>query len=75
MSVVMSAFEHVETSLSIADVLSLASVGLSFGVDSIEQCRIPVDGTFELDATDGSIRADFDANRKLLREFIYGKDQ
>jgi LCP family protein required for cell wall assembly len=75
MSVVMSAFEDVETSLSLADVLSLASVGLSFGVDSIEQCRIPADGTFELDSTDGSIRADFDANRKLLSGFIYGKGQ
>lgn len=64
---------YVETSMSNTEILSLAMDVLKFNTDSIEQYRLPVDGTFK----DGSIRGmsvlvpDIDANKQALHEFIY----
>ena len=74
-AVVTSAFGEVETNLNLIDVISLANVGLNLDEASIEQNRIPADGTFESGMKDGfwSIRPDFEKNKELLSEFIYGE--
>lgn len=73
-AVVLRLAGYVQTNLSIAQMTSLATVGLSIDMGEIEQLRLPADGTFESDTYDGvwSIRADFDANRQILHDFIYG---
>ncbi len=65
---------YVQTNLSIAQMMSLAKVGLSIDMSGIEQLRLPADGTFQSDTYDGvwSIRADFDQNKQILHDFIYG---
>ena len=74
-AVVTSAFGEVETNLNLIDVISLANVGLKLDEGSIEQNRIPADGTFESGMKDGfwSIRPDFEKNKELLSQFIYGE--
>ena len=76
-SVVTSAFESVETNLNLMNLLTLTNFGLKLDEDSIEQYRIPADGTFESGMKDGfwSIRPDFDKNKELLHDFIYGVAQ
>ncbi len=74
----MAAAENVETNLSIMDILTLANFGLKLDTESsVEQNRIPADGTFQSGMKDGfwSIRPDFEANKKLLHNFIYGSAQ
>lgn len=75
-AVVLKLTGYVQTDLSIAQMVSLATIGLGVDMDAIEQLRLPADGTFQSDTYDGvwSIRPDFDANRQILNEFIYGAD-
>ncbi len=75
--VVSSAFDNVKTNLNLANLLTLANFGLKLDTESIEQYRIPADGTFESGMKDGfwSIRPDFGENKKLLHDFIYGEHQ
>lgn len=77
MAVVASAFDSVKTDLNLVDLITLARIGLKLDSESIEQYRIPADGTFESGMKSGfwSIRPDFEKNRELLREFIYGGSQ
>ena len=65
---------YVETSLGLSDLISLASVGLGMDFDSIGELRLPADGTFESGTYDGvwCIKPNFDKNRALLHDFIYG---
>ena len=72
--VVASAFDNVKTNLNLANLLTLANFGLKLDTESIEQYRIPADGTFQSGMKDGywSIRPDFDKNKELLGNFIYG---
>jgi len=76
-SVVGTAFQSVETNLSLMDVLSLASFGVGISADSIEQYRIPADGTFQsgMFGSVWCIKPNFDKNAQLLKAFIYGPDQ
>jgi LCP family protein required for cell wall assembly len=76
-SVIASAFDSVKTDLNFLDLVTLTGVGLKLDSESIEQYRIPADGTFESGMKSGfwSIRPDFDTNREMLREFIYGGGQ
>jgi LCP family protein required for cell wall assembly len=77
MSVVGSAIESVETNLNYANILELANFGVNLDTSTIEQNRVPADGTFESGMKDGtwSIRPDYDKNKALLHEFIYGSAQ
>lgn len=75
-SVVQSFMPYVVTNLDIAsELLPLALVGLQMDMDSVEQFRIPADGTFKDGMYEGvwCIRPDFEKNTELLHEFIYGE--
>ena len=75
-SAVYSLLPYVETNLSIADLMSLAYVGLQLDLTAVEQYRIPADGTFDSGIFNGiwCIKPNFDKNRALLYDFIYGED-
>lgn len=74
-SVVSELYGYVETNLTIPQIISLAPVALNLGSDTIEQFRIPVDGTFASDTYNGiwQIRPNFETNTELLHDFIYGE--
>ena len=63
-----------ETSLNRSDMVYLAKKCDDIELSSIEQYRIPADGTFDSGMLHGtwSIRPNFDQNAELLHEFIYG---
>ena len=75
-AVVLKLAGYVQTNLSIAQMVSLATIGLGIDMQAVEQLRLPADGTFQSGTYDGtwSIRANFDDNRTILNEFIYGAD-
>jgi LCP family protein required for cell wall assembly len=65
------------TNITTGEVLDLVIYGLHVDLkdeSSIQQYRIPVDGTYAsgVYGKEWSIRPDFEKNRALLREFIYG---
>ena len=72
-NVVMTMCSYVETNLSLTQITSLATVGLSIDMEAVEQLRLPADGTFTSDTYDGvwSIRPNFEKNTELLHQFIY----
>ncbi len=72
-NVVMTMCGYVETNLSLTQITSLATVGLSIDMETVEQLRLPADGTFTSDTYDGvwSIRPNFEKNTELLHQFIY----
>jgi len=65
---------YVETSLSLNDLIGLAGVGMQMDFDSVQELRLPADGTFESGTYDGvwCIKPNFEKNRALLDQFIYG---
>ena len=73
-SLVTSLMPYVETNLDLADLVSLGTVGLKMDLDSIDQLRLPADGTFESGTFSGvwCIKPNFEKNAALLQEFIYG---
>ncbi len=76
-SVINTLSEYVTTNLTLSDMLQLASLGLSLDLSTVEQLRVPVDGTFHQGLSEEGvfyIWADFDQNKKLLHEFIYGSE-
>lgn len=74
LTVVDVLLEYVETNLSLVEIMSLASVGLTADLSSAKQLRLPADGTFEsgMFGNVWCIKPNFDKNKKILREFIYG---
>lgn len=74
-TVIGSLLSEVDTNLELSDLMNLAMVGLQMDLNNMEQFRIPADGTYR-DGMFGSvwcIKPDFEANTKLLHEFIYGE--
>lgn len=73
-SMLTTLMPYVETSLGLNDMISLASVGLNMDFASVDQLRLPADGTFESGTYDGvwCIKPNFEKNQSLLRNFIYG---
>lgn len=71
--IINEVLKNVTTNLKATEVISLALSGYTVDLSTIEQFRVPADGTFESGNYDGiwSIRPDFDQNRELLRAFIY----
>jgi len=65
----------VETNLSPTDLVALAYVGLQLDMESMEGLRLPADGTFNSGNFDGvwCIKPNFEKNRAILKEFIYGE--
>lgn len=73
-SVVMKLLECVETNMNFTQLMTIAGVGLQMDMDGIEQFRIPANGTFQSGTFNGvwCIKADINANKRQLHEFIYG---
>lgn len=77
--VVMKLMGCVETNMNLTQLMTLAAVGLDIRMNDIEEFRIPAEDTY----TSGNItvndkkvwcmKVDFNANAKLLHEFIYGE--
>ncbi|GFR35989.1 LCP family protein [Thermobrachium celere] len=64
---------HVQTSLSNMQIISLAKDVYDFKVESIEQYRLPVDGTFTSQRIRGMavLVPNIEENRNKLKNFIY----
>ena len=75
MSIVSSLLDFVDTDLGFIDLMSLAAVGLEMDMDSIQELRLPADGTYESGTYDGvwCIKPDFKKNTLLLHDFIYAE--
>lgn len=73
LSVIPTLLQYVETDLELNELMTLAYAGLKMDMDSIQQYRIPADGTYESGTFDGvwCIKADLNKNAKLLKNFIY----
>jgi polyisoprenyl-teichoic acid--peptidoglycan teichoic acid transferase len=65
---------YVETSLSNSEIIELAMDASKFNTESIEQFRLPVDGTFKSEKIRGMsvLVPNIEANKAKLNEFIYG---
>lgn len=74
LTIVNTLLEYVETNLSLVEIMSLAGVGLTADISNAEQLRLPADGTFQsgMFGNVWCIKPNFEENKKLLREFIYG---
>ena len=68
--------ESVETNLGMGELMSLAGVALNMDLSTIEQMRLPAEGTYESGTMNGvwKIIANMDKNAKILHDFIYGED-
>ena len=73
-SVIMKLLECVETNMNMTQLMTIAACGLEMDMNTVKQFRIPAAKTYESGTYDGvlCIKADFDANKKKLHEFIYG---
>ena len=74
LAIVDTLMDYVETNISLVEIMSLASVGLAADLSSAKQLRLPADGTFQsgMFGNVWCIKPNFEENKKLLREFIYG---
>lgn len=74
LTIVSTLLDYVETNLSLTEIMSIASVGMTMDLSQTQQLRIPVDGTFEagMYGTTWCIKPNFEKNAELLRAFIYG---
>lgn len=74
LSIVNVLTEYVETNLTFMQIMSIGMAGLNMDLSNVEQLRLPADGTYESGTFDGiwCIKPNFDKNKKILREFIYG---
>lgn len=72
-SVVLTLLGYVETNLSLSELLQLCGVGFGLDMDSVEQMRLPVDGTYTTGEINGAwcIQPDFEANARALYDYIY----
>ena len=75
LTVVDVLLSYVETNLSLVEIMSLAGTALSMDLSSIEETRIPADGTYEsgMFGNVWCIKPDFKKNTKILHDFIYGE--
>lgn len=65
---------YVETNLSNTEILGLAMDAAKFNTDSLQQFRLPVDGTFKSQSIRGMsvLVPNIEQNKEKLHEFIYG---
>ena len=65
--------ESVETNLSMSELMTLAGIALNMDLSTIEQMRLPAEGTYESGTMNGTwkIIADMDENAQILHDFIY----
>ena len=74
LTIVTTLMGYVDTNLSLTEIMTIASVGMKLDMGSVEQLRLPADGTYEsgMYGNVWCIRPNFEKNAALLREFIYG---
>ena len=67
--------EIIVSSLEKEELKELATAFMVMEVEDVEQFRVPADGTFQSGTFNGTwmIRPDFEKNKTLLKEFIYGE--
>lgn len=72
-SVVLTLLGYVETNLTLSELLQLCGVGFSLDMDTVEEMRLPVDGTYTTGEINGAwcIQPDFKKNAELLYAYIY----
>lgn len=77
MDLATSVLDDVVTNLGLFDIVKIANVGLGADVNSISQLRLPADGAFTsgLEGDVWLIRADFEKNKQILHDYIYGEAQ
>ena len=63
-----------KTNMSIVDIMSLVPTALELDMGAMEECTIPFEGTYDCGIMNGTwkIVPDFEKNRELLYEYIYG---
>lgn len=73
-NVIKSVIPYVETNLSISDIMTLAYHGMQMDLSAVEQLRLPTDETSKAGMYGDiwCIRPDFEANKEILHDFIYG---
>ena len=66
---------YVETSLTNSEILDYTLECMKFNTNSIDQYRLPVDGSFKSESIRGMsvLVPDMEKNKSLLHEFIYGE--
>ncbi len=76
LAVINELMPYVKTNISLVDLISLASFGLQLDMDSVEQFRLPVDGTYDSGTFDGvwCIKPNFEKNAEMLHDFIYNNN-
>lgn len=74
LGIVNTLLTYVETNLDLTEIMAICRVGLELDLNGIEQFRVPADGTFSSGMYQGywSIRPNFEKNKALLHDFIYG---
>jgi len=73
-SVVLTLLGYVETNLSLQEILQLCGVGFQLDMDSVDQLRLPVDGTYTTgEVVEGAwaIQPDYAKNAQALYDYIY----
>lgn len=75
LTIVNVLLNYVETDLSIPDILEIGTIGLDMDLSTVEELRLPADGTFEsgMYGNVWCIKPNFEKNAALLQEFIYGE--
>lgn len=75
-AIITGLLEHVSTNFTITEIMGLASLAFEIDMTSIEQFRVPADGTYTSSVEDAvwRINADFAENARLLDEFITGAE-
>lgn len=73
LAVIQNLMNYVDTNLSLTDIMTVGSVAMNCDISSIQEFRVPADGTFRSGDFDGvwCIKPDYDKNARLLHEFIY----
>ena len=73
LTIVTTLMGYVDTNLSLTEIMTIASVGMKLDMNSVEQYRVPVDGTFDSGTFNGvwCIKPNFEKNTDLLHSFIY----
>lgn len=75
MSLTDEIMSRLNTNLENETVKDLAYTVMAMELNEVEQYRVPADGTYKSGMFDGMwlIKPDFEANARLLHEFIYGE--
>lgn len=75
MSLTDEIMSRLDTNLENETVKDLAYTVMAMELNEVEQYRVPADGTYKSGMFDGMwlIKPDFEANARLLHEFIYGE--